>query len=103
MKSRHTDERKPRHLLQRSRQRADERDHHADNAKDNRACPVARDRVHRNGKSQQVTRHDENEEEDPASTDELAAPFPSNDFAGVCHGGDLRELALHLAHDEACV
>lgn len=64
---------------------------------------MAGDRIHGDGEGQQVARHDENEEQDPASADELAAPCPADDFARIGHRCDLRVSALHLTHDESRV
>lgn len=64
---------------------------------------MVRDGIHSNGEGQQVTCHDKDEKENPASTDELPTKAASEDFPCICHCCDLGILELQLAQNEACV
>jgi hypothetical protein len=57
-----TNNRQPRHLLQSTRQTAQEGYDGANNAENKRAGAVAGDSVHGDGEGQKMTRHDEDEE-----------------------------------------
>lgn len=57
------------------------------------------DSAHRDGEGQQVTRHDENKEDDIAGSDEFAAPFSCEHFTSIGHRRDLRVSQFHLSHD----
>lgn len=58
---------------------------------------MAGDRVHGDGESQQVTRHDENEEEDLADAHEFASDCAAENFSCVGHGHDVGVFQFHLS------
>jgi hypothetical protein len=92
-----TNERQPRHLLQGTRQTAQEGDDCANNAEYKRASAVAGDGVHGDGKGQKMTRHDEDEEEDLADAHEFASECAAKDFSCVGHGHDVGVFQFHLS------
>lgn len=64
---------------------------------------MAGDGVEQHGKGENVTRHEENEKQQLADTDELAPERTHKHLTSVGHAVDVGESLLELADDIACV
>lgn len=83
--SRHTRVRKVRHVLHRPGKVGNERNDGAHDTKDESAGSVLGQIVHHDGEREDVTGHDEDQEEQLASTEEFAAKATHQHFTGVGH------------------
>lgn len=97
----HTDDRELGHVVQRARQIPYDGDYHAHYAKHDGAGPVLGDGVHCHAEGEQMTRHQEDAEEQLSGTDDLASDGAPHDFPRVCHVDDMWVACLEL-EDHVC-
>lgn len=96
-----TDDRKLSYVVQRARHIPPEGDYHAYYAKHDRAGSMFGDGVHCHAEGEQMTRHQEETEEQLSGTDDLASDRPSDDFSRVCHVDNMWVACLEL-EDHVC-
>lgn len=98
-----TDQRQPRHFLQRSWQRHDTRDDHANNPKHNRAGRPLSYGIQSHREGQQMTRHQEHQEEQLTRAKQFTSKAPHQHLACIGHAGDMRMSPFELPDHEARV
>lgn len=98
-----TRNRHPRHLLQRPRQTADKRDNQPNDAKDDSASAMLGEGIHHDHECEDMAPHDEDQEQQLRSTQDLTPEAAQKDLARVCHAVDVRVCELELAEDIAGV
>lgn len=91
------------HLAGLSRKRANAAKDQADYSEDDSAGSVVGDGVEKHGEGENVTGHQEDDEQDLAKVEQLAAEWTHKKLAGITHAVHLGEAQLELAHDIARV
>lgn len=91
------------HLSGFARKRANTANDQTDYSEDDRAGSVVCDGVEKNGEGQDVTGHQEDDEQDLAKVEQLAAKRAHQKLASITHAVHLGEAQLELAHDIAGV
>ena len=91
----------PRYIVQSPRQGADQGDDQADHTKNDGAGTVIGQNVKGDGKGDQVTGHEEDDEEQLGDTQELPAKAAHEDLSGIRHTRDERISQLKLPHEVA--
>lgn len=91
----------PRHIVQSPRQGADQGDYQANHTKNDGAGTVIGQNVKGDGKGDQVTGHEKDDEEQLGDTEELPAKAAHEDLSGIRHTRDEWISELKLPHEVA--
>lgn len=88
----------PRHIVQSSRQRADQGNNQSDNTKDDSAGAVIGEDVEGDGEGDEVAGHEEDDEKQLGSSEKLAAKAAHQDLSGISHTEHEGISQLELSH-----
>ena len=93
----------PENLLCCTRESGKTADDQTDNSEDNGAGTVVRDGVEQHGEGENVTGHQEDDEQQLADEENLTSDGAEKKLAGITHAVYLRETLLELAHGVSSV